>query len=166
MEGWNAIGIRTSLKSYTSAAPMVEDWNAGLTAAYVRSSVGGDIIFDLNSSTGMRWGSVEYRWFQTRDLPADQRQGSEPPEDLLHFLELGSQVTVVMDEAERERLLDERRRFLADTCWVIGMVQSVPHLVIANKELRGVWGRTDDVVEWQLGAGDEDYWVRSWFWQA
>jgi peptide/nickel transport system substrate-binding protein len=165
MEGWNAIGIRTTLKSYTSAAPMVEDWNAGLTAAYVRSSVGGDIIFDLNSSTGMRWGSVEYRWFQTRDLPADQRQGVEPPEDLLHFLELGAQVTTVLDEAERERLLDERRRFLADSCWVIGMVQSVPHLLIANKKLRGVWGRTDEV-EWQLGAGDEDYWVRSWFWEA
>jgi peptide/nickel transport system substrate-binding protein len=164
-EGWNTIGIRTTFKTYTSAAPMVEDWNAGLTAAYVRSSVGGDIIFDLNSSTGLRWGAAEYRWWQTRELPADQRQGIEPPEDLKQFLALGEQVTIVLDEAERERLLDERRRFLADSCWFIGMVQSVPHVVIANKKLRGVWGRTDEV-EWQLGAGDEDYWVRSWFWVA
>ena len=52
---------------------------------------------------------------------------------------------------------------MADTCWFIGMVQTVPHVLVANKKLRGIWGREEEI-PWKLGAGDEEFWPRSWFW--
>ena len=99
----------------------------------------------------------------TRDLPADEVQGVEPPDDLKYFLELGDKILSVISEEEREELIHERRVWMADTCWFIGMVQTVPHVLVANKKLRGIWGREEEI-PWKLGAGDEEFWPRSWFW--
>lgn len=161
-EGWNAIGVRT-VTTVHGPGDMINEWSEGKSQAYVRSSIGGDVMFDLKHSTGLRWGAPEFRWWQTKDLEESKRQGVEPPDDLKHFLELGDKVMTVIDDAEREQLLDERRRFMADSCWYIGMVQTVPHVLVVDKKLRGVWGRTDEI-QWKLGAGDEEFWPRSWFW--
>ena len=161
-EGWNAIGLRTVV-TVASPGDMIAEWREGISHAYVRSSIGGDVMFDLKHSTGLRWGAPSYRWWVTRDLPADEVQGVEPPDDLKYFLELGDKILSVISEEEREELIHERRVWMADTCWFIGMVQTVPHVLVANKKLRGIWGREEEI-PWKLGAGDEEFWPRSWFW--
>ena len=56
-EGWNAIGLRTVV-TVASPGDMIAEWREGISHAYVRSSIGGDVMFDLKHSTGLRWGAA------------------------------------------------------------------------------------------------------------
>ncbi len=161
-EGWRAIGIRGIAQSVEhrlrNERLAANDWEA-----WVNPWVGGVWDQDLRYGTGAcRTGRIFCQWWQSRHLPEDQRAGEEPTGKFREMFELEHTIFTTLDEEERQAALDQRRALLADQLFNIGIVQNLPHVVVASKDLRGVWGRTDEM-DYSLGAGDEDYWPRSWF---
>ncbi len=161
-EGWNAMGLRGIAQPVEhrlrSERITNNDWDA-----WIDPWVGGVWDQDLRYGTSACRTAPEYcKWWNSRHLDADARPGEEPTGKFRELFELENLILTTIDEEERNTALNQRRALLADQMFVIGIVQGLPHVVVASKNLRGVWGRTD-AMAYSLGAGDEDYWPRSWF---
>jgi peptide/nickel transport system substrate-binding protein len=161
-EGWKAIGLRGIAQSVEhrlrNERIASNDWEA-----WVNPWVGGVWDQDLRYGTGAcRTGPIYCQWWRSRHLDEADRPGEEPTGKFREMFELEEVILTTVDPVERQEALDQRRALLADQLFNIGIVQGLPHVVVASKNLRGVWGRTDEMA-YSLGAGDEDYWPRSWF---
>jgi peptide/nickel transport system substrate-binding protein len=160
-EGWRKVGIRAIAKPVDSRLLNATLWDSRQYEAWIDPWVGGLESQNLAYGTGLiRWANLQKQWWNNRNLPADKRPGIEPKGSLVKLLELEDTALSTSDPNEMQRAIDEHRRVMADQMWVIGIVQDLPHLLIVKKNLRNVWGRKKPII---LGAGDEDYWPRSWY---
>ena len=155
-EYWRAVGIRTVGKVTREATTMMRD---GTAVARIQPTLGGP------PERYMRWGPTVHAWaYRQSQWWSDPSEGLEPTGELRRLFELEDTWAQAFDDETRDKALDEHRRLMADTCWIIGMIQNVPHVLIASKKLLGVWGRTSDEYLFRCAAGDEQFWPRSWFW--
>lgn len=160
IEGWNNIGLRSQAQP-VEARTLTERYESGDYDAVIDPWVGGVWDQDLRYGTGVcRWAKLNCAWWQSQgsETPA----GVEPTGDVLRLFELEDLIRTTIDEDERMAALDERRAILADSMWNMGIVMDLPHVIVASRNLRNVWGRSEDLLYFN-GAGDEDFWPRSWF---
>ncbi len=168
VECWKAVGIRAVAKgepwgTYTSKARAGDPEVCSI--AHVDH--GGIPVRDWKYGSSVRlWAFRHFEWWRDTDTSEAQRAGLKPEGEILELLQLEDEAFSTLDEDRRQDIWARRREILADSCWFIGMVQCVPHVVLARKNLGGVWGRTSDEAEFWLGSGDEEYWPRSWFWAS
>lgn len=161
-EGWTAIKLRSIAKALDGKTRS-ETQASGDYGAWVNPWVGGVWDQNLRYGDGMsRVAPEQAKWWQAKDKPEAERPGVAPVGKMREVFELEDTILTTIDEEERQATLHKRRQIIADQCWCLGMVQNLPHVIVASKRLRGVWGRTDEM-QWYNGAGDEDYWPRSWF---
>lgn len=160
IEGWNAIGVRSQAQPVDARA-IGERYASGDYDAIIDPWVGGVWDQDLRYGTGAcRFAQINCAWWQSQNT--DTPSGVEPTGEIRHLFEIEDVIRTTTDDTERMNLVQERREILADQMWVMGIVMNLPHVIVASKDLRGVWGRTD-AMPYFNGAGDEDFWPRSWF---
>ena len=162
VEGWNAVGIRAVAKDQrnSNTGILLRD---GTVEAWIKPSVGGDRLRDLKYGTGTNvFAPRQAEWWSARDKPVGERPGVKPEGSVLELFELDEKFLTTLDQEERDQAWQRRKEVLADQMWVLGSVQGVPHVVVASKNLQGVWGRSDEMI-FVLNAGDEQFWPQSWY---
>jgi peptide/nickel transport system substrate-binding protein len=163
LAGWNKVGIRAVGKAVNHAT-RTETLNGRNFETWIWPWNGGPIDWLLATGASLVW-SQEKKWFDAGDLPEDKRPGIKPEGSIVELLQMEKTLLSTTDDKERETLIRKRRELLADQMWILGIVQCVPHVIIVNKNLGGIWGRTE-VMKYYMGAGDEDFWPRSWFFRT
>ena len=88
--------------------------------------------------------------------------GEEPTGDLRRVYDLWDTVKVTVDEAERDKLVNEIMALHAKNIWLVGTVGETPSLVIAQNSFRNVPERliTDNGLMTPGNAEPEQFFIR------
>jgi len=134
VEYWNALGIKTTMKSIEGGLLSTRlnanelkanvTWNATLTMWWQ--------IWGMTPGVG--WGPAWQQWINTNG-----EQGEEPPEEALRFTELIMRsVAVNPESAERQQIIDEYLEILYDQIYGMTTVINVKAPLILHKDIKNV----------------------------
>ncbi len=160
-EGWRSVGIRANALSMTHPTRFDRIANNTLDA-WLQPQTAGLAI------RGMRTGYTVTNWAHSSYAAwvDHNRAGTEPtdvPEELRPLIEAYvEQGSSIPFSDAYEVANDTYRRLMADGMFVIGVVQNVPSVIVANADLQNVPGHADPTeASVILGGGDEEIPIRA-----
>lgn len=165
VEGWQELGINAVATAVDHSLRGERETTHNYDAV-IRPWSGGFAPMAFRYGWTMaRWAPAYWAYWTNRHLAPERRPASaqEIPDGIVRemaVLQERLEATAPFTP-EYDSLLHEWKTKLADNVFIMGIVQDVPHVLLANKNLRNLPGEDGERI--LLGAGDEEFYPRSWF---
>ncbi len=129
---WNAVGVKTSMKTLESGL-LATRGDANELKADLLWHHGPELWWGaLWDFVPNRWGRAWQVWFNTGGAG-----GEEPPADVKQFMSLMDR-SIARSGSEREEAIEAYRKLMYDNVYIILNVQDVKYPLIVNKNLGNV----------------------------
>lgn len=139
-QDWRELGLNVNTKTISNEL-MWQRGPSNLMDATAWVGTSGILMFPSNASNFVPLqasaANIHFNQWSIWYLN-DGEKGLEPPENVKQLIEWHTQIVSEPDDEKRMELASKILESQAENLWFFGAVGEVPHIVIANKDLRNI----------------------------